>query len=263
MEFTVENMRPGGAEEIAAATGCAAPCQVAAAWRSQAMVGSAAVIGTAVVVAAATVALPAKRCSTRTKRVPIACAGACVLLGCVTFVVAAATSWPGGRYVKLRYTILGAHETGSAASTPLPEPAIVEIPWTPPTAASMSGGSCAAPGGAFVWNRMSAVCWTFGRRMFDHLGGEVPIGLVDASVGGTEIAAWSDAATAEQCPAHRCSPATDGVDATIASCSGLWNGMVAPLTRMRLAGILWYQGENDVSACGMAHHDPEPDPDQP
>ena len=48
------------------------------------------------------------------------------------------------------------------------------------------GGGSPAMGGWF-----SAVCYTFGRRLYRHFDGTVPIGLVDASWGGKTIEAFA------------------------------------------------------------------------
>lgn len=37
--------------------------------------------------------------------------------------------------------------------------------------------------------RFSAVCYSFGREMIKQMG--IPVGLIDSSVGGTNIEAWS------------------------------------------------------------------------
>ena len=48
------------------------------------------------------------------------------------------------------------------------------------------GGGSPAMGGWF-----SAVCYTFGRRLYRHFDGTVPIGLVDASWGGKTIESFA------------------------------------------------------------------------
>ena len=50
-------------------------------------------------------------------------------------------------------------------------------------------------GGA--WKYFSAVCWVFGRDMYEYLG--YPIGLVDTDWGGTPVEAWSSPDALAKC----------------------------------------------------------------
>ena len=43
----------------------------------------------------------------------------------------------------------------------------------------------------------SAVCWLYGRRLYESLG--YPIGLVDADYGGTPVEAWSSPDALKSC----------------------------------------------------------------
>ncbi len=83
----------------------------------------------------------------------------------------------------------------------------------------------------------SAVATFFGRTLSDALGG-VPIGLVEASWGGTFIEAWMDGDSQ-----RGLTPAA--VETSSSMNSELYNGMIAPLTRYTIAGWTWYQGENN------------------
>jgi len=67
----------------------------------------------------------------------------------------------------------------------------------------------------------SAVAYFFGRKLHQNL--DVPVGLVVAAVNGTRIEPWTPG---------------DGGD--------LYNGMVHPLTRLPIRGVIWYQGEGNV-----------------
>ena len=169
----------------------------------------------------------------------------------------------------------------------------------------------------------SAVCWFFGRDLFQALGGETPIGLVSSNWGGTKVEAWmpldalapcdggsgsstsrpngpssidstvftsgnasssalsrtallhplppnateycknpvkvgvntvgSPCQTGDDCCSGKCSPA-DAAKAQAGTCyqpaggrtpAGLFNSMIVPLTRMTIAGAVWYQGESN------------------
>ncbi|KAL3067756.1 hypothetical protein OYC64_022186 [Pagothenia borchgrevinki] len=84
----------------------------------------------------------------------------------------------------------------------------------------------------------SAVCWLFGRNLFDKL--QYPIGLVESGWGNTPIEAWSSARALQQCGLesksrkHYRSPQENSV---------LWNAMIHPLLNMTIKGAIWYQGE--------------------
>ncbi|KAI9537208.1 hypothetical protein NQZ68_027242 [Dissostichus eleginoides] len=86
----------------------------------------------------------------------------------------------------------------------------------------------------------SAVCWLFGRNLYDKL--QYPIGLVESCWGNTPIEAWSSARALQQCGLlhesksrkHYLTPQDNSV---------LWNAMIHPLLNMTIKGAIWYQGE--------------------
>ena len=80
----------------------------------------------------------------------------------------------------------------------------------------------------------SAVAYYFGAALSEKLN--VPVGVITCSVGGTGIKSW-------MCEKTLPAPATrSGRNAP----SIYFNGMIAPLTPMKIKGIIWYQGESDV-----------------
>jgi hypothetical protein len=89
----------------------------------------------------------------------------------------------------------------------------------------------------------SASCWFFGADVFDALGGVVPIGLIDNSAGGTSIHYWCSQDAIDQC-----SQVTPSSNVTDDGVGVLFEAMVAPLARVPLRGVLWFQGESN--ACG-------------
>eukprot|EP01052_Picozoa_sp_SAG31_P000329 SAG31_NODE_10_length_40133_cov_27.863041_15_plen_644_part_00 len=93
--------------------------------------------------------------------------------------------------------------------------------------------------GGVTWNTFSAVCWLFGRDLYNSLGGEVPIGLISSNVGGTPILNWSPAESVRDCNGPSGLPVGGGA---------LYNSMIAPFTvgPMALTGVTWYQGEANV-----------------
>ncbi|XP_070684761.1 sialate O-acetylesterase [Pempheris klunzingeri] len=96
----------------------------------------------------------------------------------------------------------------------------VEIPWSVPTKRKVAD--------------FSAVCWLFGRYMFDIL--KYPIGLVESCWGGTPVEVWSSSRALKQCGLEE-----NGNGPKVNSI--LWNSMIHPLLNMTIKGALWYQGE--------------------
>lgn len=83
--------------------------------------------------------------------------------------------------------------------------------------------------------QFSAAAWFFGRRLKHELG--TPVGLIDATWGGTRIESWTPPDLVGQVnlpPEVKDKPAT------------LYNGMIAGLAPFRLKGALWYQGESNI-----------------
>ncbi|KAM8769607.1 sialate O-acetylesterase [Acanthopagrus schlegelii] len=96
----------------------------------------------------------------------------------------------------------------------------VELPWSVPTARDVAD--------------FSAVCWLFGRYMYENL--KYPIGLVESCWGGTPVEAWSSSRALQKCGLN---PSDDSPKDN----SVLWNAMIHPLLNMTIKGAIWYQGE--------------------
>jgi sialate O-acetylesterase len=95
--------------------------------------------------------------------------------------------------------------------------------------------------------KFSAACFYFGRKLYQEL--KVPIGLIEATAGGTHIEAWTppagfaaDPELAEFAKAAE----TPKVQFQGTRISTLYNGMIHPLVPYALRGVLWYQGESNV-----------------
>ncbi|XP_038179617.1 sialate O-acetylesterase [Arvicola amphibius] len=139
----------------------------------------------------------------------------------------------------------------------------VDLSWSKPTAGNLGHGD---------FTYMSAVCWLFGRYLYDTL--QYPIGLVSSSWGGTSIEVWSSRRSLEACgvpdtwnarvlqpeikptkrecvsegplcPLRRFSRAA--LVAGPSTHSVLWNAMIHPLQNMTLKGAVWYQGESNAN----------------
>ena len=119
----------------------------------------------------------------------------------------------------------------TASKVPLDDLQTVAQPWSVANSTSVAGG------GGF--GHFSAVCWIFGREVFDALGGAVPIGLISNNWGGTPVESWTTPAALQACNVST-------VDST------LYNAMIQPYTvgPMALTGFTWYQGEANVDERG-------------
>jgi len=95
--------------------------------------------------------------------------------------------------------------------------------------------------------KFSAVCYFFGRKLHNDLN--VPVGLIEATAGGTHIEAWmpssafsTDPDLADWAEAAK----TPSVQHEGTRVTTLYNGMIAPLVPYSISGVLWYQGESNV-----------------
>lgn len=152
---------------------------------------------------------------------------------------------------------VGRAQDGAAIADGLAEQPLRLLKVLPPTRAR---GAVQQP-----WQRadaagvraFSAVCLAFGRELQRRLG--VPVGLVDASLGGTRIEAWISASTLppdvarDESYKRRLAPEDRGEGFDKNAASGLFDSMIAGLVRQPLRGVLWYQGEsNRINAAQYA-----------
>jgi sialate O-acetylesterase len=105
----------------------------------------------------------------------------------------------------------------------------------------------------------SATLYFFGRELHRELN--VPIGLINSSVGGTPIESWipadvqnpkskKPAASKPKTPAGKKPAKAEPKNIT----GGLFNGKIAPLIPYALRGLLWYQGEANTHPGKGAHY---------
>jgi len=119
--------------------------------------------------------------------------------------------------------------------------------WTVPSKGSIGGKT---------WTYFSAVCWMFGRRLFDKYS--IPIGLMNVNYGGTCVEAWSSPEMLAKCNSSslgtykstkskvKNNPFNKGIKDQNSN-SVLWNAMIYPLLNTTIYGVIWYQGEgNDI-----------------
>ena len=94
----------------------------------------------------------------------------------------------------------------------------------------------------------TATGYFFGRDLHQHL--RVPVGLINASVGGTPIENWTPASVLGNPAFEKALDAwrqamAESKGAQIMPSGNLHNGMIAPLVPYALRGAIWYQGERN------------------
>ena len=99
----------------------------------------------------------------------------------------------------------------------------------------------------------SAVCWFFGRDLFDSLPTKVPLGLIESDVGGTPVQDWSPPSAIQQCSAVNLTAQARGFVATYNFSSVLWNSKIVPLLRTTIKGVVWFQGEQNAGIDGREY----------
>ena len=127
----------------------------------------------------------------------------------------------------------------SYSATPLDELSTANIAYSPdswvlPSAATLQF----AQDPSNVYGYFSAVCYWTGMYVSDSLNGTVPIGLVQASYGGTIVEAWTSLDTVNTCGPLTYPP---GGSSPLHSAAACYNAMIHPLLPMRSAAVLWYQ----------------------
>ncbi|XP_025749248.1 sialate O-acetylesterase isoform X1 [Callorhinus ursinus] len=122
------------------------------------------------------------------------------------------------------------------AEQELEDLAQVDLQWAKPTSENLGHG---------IFTYMSAVCWLFGRYLYDTL--QYPIGLISSSWAGTPIEAWSSGRSLRACGVLTRGLIQSDFVTGPSKYSVLWNAMIHPLHNMTLKGVIWYQGESNVN----------------
>ncbi len=90
----------------------------------------------------------------------------------------------------------------------------------------------------------SATAYYFGRKLQKMLN--VPVGLIVTAWGGSACEAWLKPDWLKAFPTVKMPKDQADVDKTKQRCpSALYNGMLHPLIGLRIAGAIWYQGEDN------------------
>lgn len=96
-------------------------------------------------------------------------------------------------------------------------------------------------------SEFSATAYYFGRLLNDVLG-DVPIGLIDASYGGSNVEAWMSEEILSAYPEVRVPKNDDEIGDPNRTPTALYNGMLNPVIGFAIKGCIWYQGESNAHA---------------
>ena len=94
----------------------------------------------------------------------------------------------------------------------------------------------------------SALAYFFARRLREKLG-DVPVGIIVSAWGGTPAEPWIPADAVDSDPVVLAAAnKLKSIDWGPVEKARTYNAMVHPLTRFKIAGVLWYQGESNVGS---------------
>lgn len=93
----------------------------------------------------------------------------------------------------------------------------------------------------------SAIGYFFGKKINSSI--KTPVGLINSNWGGTPAETWTPAYVIEKDPIIKKGAESLGQYAWWPSNTAIaYNAMIAPLTKFSISGVLWYQGESNVSS---------------
>jgi len=84
------------------------------------------------------------------------------------------------------------------------------------------------------------VCWYTGRDLFDAMGGKVPVGLIEAAVGGSPIEYWISPEAIAACEVDQPQCDSNKED------SVFYHEQIVPNFPFALGAVVWDQAERDV-----------------
>lgn len=93
--------------------------------------------------------------------------------------------------------------------------------------------------------RFSAVAYYFASRLSKAL--DIPVGVINASWGGSMISPWMSKESLQAYPNVNMADATDKSVNDMFKPTVMYNGMFKPASKYTINGIIWYQGESNVS----------------
>jgi len=99
----------------------------------------------------------------------------------------------------------------------------------------------------------SAVGYFFGTTLSTAL--DVPVGIINASWGGSVIEAWIDREYLEGCEDIDLADASSDNVRDMYRPMVMYNGMFKPASRYAINGIVWFQGESNISIASKEYAD--------
>ena len=94
----------------------------------------------------------------------------------------------------------------------------------------------------------SATAYYFGRDLRRMLN--VPVGLIVTSWGGSSCEAWMNRDWLKAFPQIELPASQETIKSKNRTATVLYNGMLRPLIGVSMRGVIWYQGEENVSRSG-------------
>ena len=99
----------------------------------------------------------------------------------------------------------------------------------------------------------ASTAYFYARKLHKELG--VPVGIIDSSWGGTSAEAWTPAAglTRLKYDADLEQAENQPQQSDKKVPTRLYNGMIHPLRRLTIKGVIWYQGESNSGRADKYH----------
>lgn len=94
----------------------------------------------------------------------------------------------------------------------------------------------------------SATAYYFGRELRRMLN--VPVGLIVTSWGGSSCEAWMNRDWLKAFPQIELPASQETIKSKNRTATVLYNGMLYPIAGISMRGVIWYQGEENVSRSG-------------
>ena len=94
----------------------------------------------------------------------------------------------------------------------------------------------------------SATAYYFGRELRQMLN--VPVGLIVTSWGGSSCEAWMNRDWLKAFPQIELPASQETIKSKNRTATVLYNGMLHPIVGISMRGVIWYQGEENVSRSG-------------